>query len=187
MTTAVTTIGVTDSIRTAQTVLERAPLKPVMVVQGRRLVGILSDRDLRWSFVRLAHASEFQVGLAMTPTPITVSPDTPVTAAAAIMIEHRVRMLPVVDDDRTLAGILTASDLADTALRSGQYELVRDLLAALTRVRTIARDDAAQSLSEYALLAGLIVVVGIAAVTLFGDTIPGLFAALGTALSGAGS
>jgi CBS domain-containing protein len=47
----------------------------------------------------------------MTPDPITVSPDLPVTDAAHLMVEKRVGALPVLDADGALAGLVTEGDL----------------------------------------------------------------------------
>jgi len=60
-----------------------------------------------------------KVSEAMTPDPITVSPDTSVTDIAKIMIDRGIGGLPVVDDDGNLLGIVTESDLVvqDTEVR----------------------------------------------------------------------
>ncbi len=47
----------------------------------------------------------------MTTTVVTVSPDTEITEAARLMLEHRFNGLPVVDENRQLLGILCQSDL----------------------------------------------------------------------------
>jgi len=47
----------------------------------------------------------------MTPDPITVSPDTPVTDAAHVMVEKRVGALPVLDEAGALVGLVTEGDL----------------------------------------------------------------------------
>jgi CBS domain-containing protein len=48
----------------------------------------------------------------MTPDPTTVSVETPTTEAARIMLDRRVRALPVVDGER-LVGIVTTSDVLE--------------------------------------------------------------------------
>ena len=47
----------------------------------------------------------------MTPWPVTIRPDAPVSVAIALMIRHRIRHLPVVDRRRNVLGMLAESDL----------------------------------------------------------------------------
>ena len=47
----------------------------------------------------------------MTPDPVTVSPDTPVEDLAQILPAHRTNGMPVVDENRHLLGVVTATDL----------------------------------------------------------------------------
>lgn len=54
---------------------------------------------------------KLKVSKAMTPGPITVSPDTPVGEIARIMIENSIGGLPVVGEEEELLGIVTESDL----------------------------------------------------------------------------
>lgn len=54
---------------------------------------------------------EVLVKEAMTPDPVTVSPETSVTDVARIMVEKSIGGIPVVDEEGTLVGIVTESDL----------------------------------------------------------------------------
>jgi CBS domain-containing protein len=56
-------------------------------------------------------------GEAMTSPPVTIKPDRPVAQAAAMMLEHGVNRLPVVDSGR-LVGLVTRSDLVRAFTRS---------------------------------------------------------------------
>jgi len=47
----------------------------------------------------------------MTPNPITIAPDAPISQAADLMLEKRVNRLPVVDETGALVGIITRDDL----------------------------------------------------------------------------
>ncbi|WP_258556315.1 CBS domain-containing protein, partial [Fischerella thermalis] len=47
----------------------------------------------------------------MTPDPITIAPDAPISQAADLMLEKRVNRLPVVDETGALVGIITRDDL----------------------------------------------------------------------------
>jgi acetoin utilization protein AcuB len=68
------------------------------------LVGILSEKDL------LRAQADDRVEQVMTKDVVTVTEYTALEEAARMMVEHRVRSLPVLRDDR-LVGIITESDL----------------------------------------------------------------------------
>ena len=88
---------------------------------GPRLLGIVSATDVIHAFpphvnpfaiegpdVRLTPTT---VGQIMTANPRFTTPDTPIEEAAALMCSHKIGALPVLRDDRTLAGIITESDI----------------------------------------------------------------------------
>ena len=67
----------------------------------------------------------------MTKPAVTIGPDKPVTAAARLMFNMRVKRLPVVSDDGTLIGIVTRSDVLSVYSRPDaqiQHEVVQDLI-----------------------------------------------------------
>ncbi len=88
------------------------------VLDGERLVGVLTDRDLRWATSSLCpepRKLDDPVRCAMTGPPITVDPLDPVEDAARIMREHKIGCLPVMDG-ASLVGILTGMDILDTLI-----------------------------------------------------------------------
>ena len=60
------------------------------------------------------------VGDAMSTTPLTVSPDTSMQDAAAMLLEKKIGRLLVVDDDEQLVGLLSCTDMMDLIL-SGDF------------------------------------------------------------------
>lgn len=88
---------------------------------GPHLLGILSAKDVMHAFP--PHINPFAiegpdarlnpttVGEIMTATPRTVTPDTPIEDAAALMCTHKIGALPVLRDQKSLAGIITESDI----------------------------------------------------------------------------
>jgi CBS domain-containing protein len=67
----------------------------------------------------------------MTTPPVTIGPDEPVTRAARLMFDRRVKRLPVVGDDGRLIGILTRSDVLSVYSRPDaeiQRQVTKDLI-----------------------------------------------------------
>ena len=92
------------------------------MVEGGRLVGLISDRDLRSATPalgdpdRTAALEGTRVGDEMAREVVTARPDDPIEHAAMAMYEKRIGCLPVVDGDE-LVGILTASDVMKAFVR----------------------------------------------------------------------
>jgi len=97
----------------------------IPVVEGSRLVGVITDRDI---VIRAVAAGEdAQRALVrdhMSPDPTTISPNEQVSRAAEIMAREQIRRLPVVEDG-TLVGILS---IGDVAVDAGKDKLTGDAL-----------------------------------------------------------
>jgi CBS domain-containing protein len=77
----------------------------------QRLLGIVSERDILGKIVALGKDPKgVPVETIMTTKLITVLPSTSVHEAMRIMTEHRVRHLPVMDNDKTI-GVISIGDL----------------------------------------------------------------------------
>lgn len=105
MTTTVETVKPDDDVATVREVLRRRRIRQVPVVAAGRVIGIVTDRD-----VRGITGDRTTVDAVMTPTPVTVAPDTPVEVAAAMLRTRKIGALPVVLD-HVLVGIVSESDL----------------------------------------------------------------------------
>ena len=81
-----------------------------------RLVGILTDGDLRRRMVRVASPLEGTVRDAMTTSPKTISPDAFAAEALNLMEEMTITSLPVTDADKRLLGVIQIHDLWRTEL-----------------------------------------------------------------------
>lgn len=101
-------------------------IRHLPVVQARRLVGILSDRDVLLRATRDADGQIWvpnePVETAMTPAPITCSMHTSVRWLAKTMIERHIDAVPVLRSDDELVGLVTSVDLM--ALLVGHEESV---------------------------------------------------------------
>jgi sulfide:quinone oxidoreductase len=76
-----------------------------------RLIGILTSRDLLRAFAGRVHSSEARAREWMTSEPISVVPNTPLTAALQLMSDHAIHHLPVVEGERAI-GMVGARQLA---------------------------------------------------------------------------
>lgn len=85
-------------------ILKRTGISGVPVIKDEQIVGIITRKDL------LRKPDETQLGLLMTPDPVTISSEATIGDAARLMVDHDVRRLPVVED-RRLVGLLSVSDL----------------------------------------------------------------------------
>jgi CBS domain-containing protein len=85
-------------------ILKRTGISGVPVLKEEKLVGIITRKDL------LAKSEETQLGLLMTPDPVTINPNAHIKEAAVLMAKHHIRRLPVVSDGK-LEGIISTADL----------------------------------------------------------------------------
>lgn len=99
----------------------------VVSADGRELTGILSERDVVRAMA--AHGSSTlgrDVASAMSGNVVTCRPDDTCDDLMAMMTERRIRHLPVVDGDGSLAGIISIGDVVKARL--GQLELENNQL-----------------------------------------------------------
>jgi CBS domain-containing protein len=98
----------------------------LLVMQGARLEGIVSERDYaRKVILKGRSSSDTPVRQIMTAEVITVGPDSSAQQCMQIMTDRRVRHLPVVDDGRVL-GVLSIGDLVRAVLAE-QAETIEQL------------------------------------------------------------
>jgi CBS domain-containing protein len=127
MTRQVVTLNEEDNLEMVAAGLERFRFHHLPVVDGRKLVGILSQRDmLRHSVADqnrnpLDRARERRyleqtfVRDIMRTRLVTAHPEEPVSMAAKRMLEMRFGALPVVDGEGNLLGIITENDVVRLA------------------------------------------------------------------------
>lgn len=121
MTANVITVRPDTSVCKAWNLLQTHEIGYLPVIQGGRVVGIISDRDLRLLLpsslampeeqVRFqTWGTQVKVGDVMTRKVITVTPETPTDNAAQLMLQHRIGCMPVLRG-ASLVGIITTMDL----------------------------------------------------------------------------
>ena len=114
------TVGPKDSLQKVMSLLRRRDIRSVPVVENGRLIGIVTDRDVRqvapaYPLFRDEdeidrYTENLTVTAAMTADPMTIAPDAPLVEAAKVLETYRISSMPVVDD-RRLVGMLTVTDV----------------------------------------------------------------------------
>jgi CBS domain-containing protein len=88
---------------------------------SRRLVGVITDRDIAIRHVADAHGDDCTIKQHMSADRVvTVSPDADTREVHRLMIEHQVRRIPVVDSDGAVLGVIAQADVATKEQRDRQ-------------------------------------------------------------------
>ncbi len=111
MTTFPTTIGSEESLSTARTKLREHNIHHLPVMEGERLVGVLSDRDIEIveSLEARIGPRDVRAGDVMTRSPYTVGPEARVETVVREMVSRRYGSAVIMSGQRVL-GIFTATD-----------------------------------------------------------------------------
>ncbi len=107
MTRSPVVVESSEKLATVRQKMDQGNFHRVPVVDGGKLVGIVSDRDLRQHTGSL---EDVKVNGAMTKPVVNVTPTTMLEQAALLMVKHRIGGLPVVEQGKVV-GIITATDL----------------------------------------------------------------------------
>lgn len=104
----------------ARQLMLKERIRHLLVVEHGRLVGVVTDRDIRLSLPSQATSlsvwelnyllARLTVGEIMSTAVISIGPDRPATDAAQLMLDHKIGGLPVVQDGLVL-GIVTETDI----------------------------------------------------------------------------
>ena len=143
-------------------ILKRTGISGVPVLKNKKLVGIITRKDL------LRKPEETQLGLLMASKPITIGPDEDIHKAARLLVSHRIRRLPVVEDN-SLIGLLSVADLIHAIAQMKIKEEIQDTYTSTTfalweetplplvgRVMEISGVDAIPILNSDSVLQGII-------------------------------
>ena len=99
-------------MREAAAILSDHEIGAAPVLAGDRLIGMFTERDILRRLVAIGRdADAMRVADLMTPAPRTVSAETPLVTAFAIMIEGKFRHLPVVDAHGRVVAMLSMRDI----------------------------------------------------------------------------
>jgi CBS domain-containing protein len=113
-----TTCEPSASVADAARVMASQDVGPVPVVEGDRLVGLVTDRDLVVRVLAEGRDPESTtIGEIASTDLVTVSPDARLDEALSLLARHQVRRLPVVEGEQ-LVGVVAQADVA----RQGEDE-----------------------------------------------------------------
>jgi acetoin utilization protein AcuB len=122
---AVLAVETFDSINVARQLMAKHRINQLPVVEGDKLVGIVTDRDIRDAYpTSMAinrgeaidrFADTITVEEVMTHNVFTVQPETSLLSAVELLRRHRIGSLPVVEKKK-LVGIITRSDILEFVL-----------------------------------------------------------------------
>lgn len=124
MTRELITLTRDDDLAQADTFMKRGRIRHLPVVDGGRLVGLITHRDLLRVYADRTRdaAMTIRAGEVMTTGVATVNPTTRLRDALETMIDNKYGCLPVVDEAGAIVGLITQFDLLKFAA-----SIVRDL------------------------------------------------------------
>ncbi|PZD94026.1 CBS domain-containing protein [Paenibacillus sambharensis] len=111
MSTDCVTATTKDNIYEIAVLMKNHDIGFVPVLEGKKMIGVVTDRDLVVRGYAEKHSGSTAVSEVITNTIKTVSPDTTIDEAAKIMAANQIRRLPVVENG-DLAGVIAIGDLA---------------------------------------------------------------------------
>ena len=121
MTRDVVTAEKSTSLLDAHKIMAVKRLRSLPILENGKVVGIVTKTDLFSADPSVFTASNNQkhskrlqsapIGYIMTSTPITIQANDNIDLAAQKMIENKIHSLPVLDENNTLVGIITDTDL----------------------------------------------------------------------------
>lgn len=137
MTTRPRSVTPDTQLPTVAELMESEDVGAIPVVDGERLIGMVTDRDI---VVRAIAKGKDPRGMPVSEIAsqdlVTVDPDDDVDDALRLMAQYQVRRLAVVEEDERLVGVVSQADVALHAKEKTVGELVEDISRPPTGPRT---------------------------------------------------
>ena len=118
MTRHVVGVSPVVTVGAASAMMQRLRIRHLPIVEGGRLAGIVSDRDL------MRHDDETTCAQAMTPSPVVCSADAPISRVARLMLDNKIDSVPVVSGPGRLIGLVTSADLISLLLDRAEGDVL---------------------------------------------------------------
>lgn len=116
MSSPVITVKSTDNLALAARKMVRGNIGSVMVLDGRKVAGIVTERDVTKQAIKGGRALKKPVKNVMSKVLVTATRGTSIQDAFELMLKNKVRRLPVLESGN-LVGIVTEKDLMRWVLR----------------------------------------------------------------------
>lgn len=98
------------TLKEACEVMSKLHIGSLVVIEDNKISGIITSTDVLKAIAGGKDPNRTTIGEVMSKNVITIEPDTSLEKAVEIMIEKRIKKLPVLDNNK-LVGIITASDI----------------------------------------------------------------------------
>ena len=131
----VVTLKVEEELSLASDIMTLARIRHLPIVEGDRLVGIISQRDLFKASLASVVGHDYQESRdhlktvtlkdVMIKDVITIEPDSEIRTAGRIMLEKKIGCLPVIQDN-TLVGMVTETDILQFYVSGHQEDITSD-------------------------------------------------------------
>ena len=122
---AVRSVAPNDTVLHALSVMAEHDIGGVVVLDGEKLVGILTERDYARRVVLLGRASrDVPVSEIMTSHVCCVSPDRTIEECMALMTDKRIRHLPVLDHKKVV-GLISIGDVVKATIAEQEFEIAQ--------------------------------------------------------------
>jgi CBS domain-containing protein len=128
MTSRLCSIDANETVAYAAKMMRDEDVGIAPIVEGDRLVGVLTDRDITVRVVAERRDPEqAKVTEVASSDLVTLDPDQDLDEALRLMAQHQVRRLPVVEEDGRLVGVLAQADVAREADEARTGEVVEQI------------------------------------------------------------
>jgi CBS domain-containing protein len=128
MTSKLCSIDTDKSVAYAAKMMRDEDVGIAPIVEGDRLVGVLTDRDIAVRVVAEGRDPEqMKVTEVASRDVVTLDPQQDLDEALRLMARHQVRRLPVVEEDGRLVGIVAQADVAQDADKKRTGEVVEQI------------------------------------------------------------
>lgn len=127
MTAPVRSATPSQSLADAAMLMKEKDVGSLPVVDGERLIGILTDRDIVVRVVaERVDPQALTIGDVASRDPVSIEPEEDLDEALTLMARHRIRRLPVVEEGR-LVGMLAQADVALKAQEKDAGEMLEEI------------------------------------------------------------